>query len=34
MTATAEKLKERIEDLPEGSLRRRVLESARRFKSS
>jgi len=34
MTATAEKLKERLEDLPEGSLRRRVLESARSFKSS
>ncbi len=34
MTATAEKLDSRIEDLPEGSLRRRVLESARRFKSS
>ncbi len=34
MTATAEKLQERLEDLPEGSLRRRVLESARRFKAS
>jgi hypothetical protein len=34
MTATAEKLQARLEDLPDGSLRRRVLESARRFKSS
>ena len=34
MTATAQKLQERLEDMPEGSLRRRVLESARRFKSS
>jgi hypothetical protein len=34
MSATAEKLQERMEDLPEGSTRRRVLECARRFKSS
>lgn len=34
MTATAEKLEARIEDLPEGSFRRQVLEGARRFKSS
>jgi hypothetical protein len=34
MSATAEKLQERMEDLPEGSMRRRVLECARRFKSS
>lgn len=34
MTRTAEKLAARIEDLPEGSMRRRVLEGARRFKSS
>ncbi len=34
MSATAEKLQARLEDLPEGSKRRRVLESARRFKSS
>jgi hypothetical protein len=34
MTRTAEKLAARIEDLPEGSTRRRVLEGARRFKSS
>lgn len=30
----AEKIQERLEELPEGSLRRKVLESARRFKSS
>ncbi len=34
MPATAEKLQSRIEELPEGSMRRRVMESARRFKSS
>jgi hypothetical protein len=34
MPATAEKLQSRMEELPEGSMRRRVLESARRFKSS
>ena len=34
MTATAEKLQAQLAELPEGSLRRRVLESARRFKSS
>ncbi len=34
MTSTAEKLAARAEDLPEGSLRRRVLEGARRFKSA
>jgi hypothetical protein len=34
MPSTAEKIEARIEDLPEGSLRRRVLESARRFKAS
>src|SRR5512146_709653 len=34
MTATAEKIQSRLEDLPEGSMRRRVLECARRFKSS
>jgi hypothetical protein len=34
MTMAAEKIRERLEELPEGSLRRRVLESARRFKSS
>jgi hypothetical protein len=34
MTMAAEKIQERLEELPEGSLRRRVLESARRFKSS
>lgn len=34
MVATAEKLQSLIEDLPEGSLRRCVLESARRFKAS
>lgn len=34
MTLTAEKLAARAEDLPEGSLRREVLEGARRFKSA
>ncbi len=34
MTAVAERYQDRIQELPEGSLRRRVLESARRFKSS
>jgi hypothetical protein len=34
MTATAEKLAARAEDLPEGSTRRRVLEGARRFKAA
>jgi hypothetical protein len=34
MTATAEKIQSRLEDLPEGSTRRRVLECARQFKSS
>lgn len=34
MSATAERLAARIEELPEGSVRRRVLESARRFKAS
>jgi len=34
MTATAEKLTARAEDLPEGSVRRRVLEGARRFKAA
>ncbi len=34
MTGTAEKLAARAEDLPEGSMRRRVLEGARRFKSA
>jgi hypothetical protein len=34
MTTTAEKLAARAEDLPEGSLRRRVLEGARRFKAA
>jgi hypothetical protein len=34
MTTTAEKLAARAEDLPEGSMRRRVLEGARRFKSA
>lgn len=33
-TATAEKLAARAEDLPEGSMRRRVLEGARRFKAA
>ncbi len=34
MTATAEKLAARAEDLPEGSMRRRLLEGARRFKAA
>ncbi|HEX9401668.1 MAG TPA: hypothetical protein VF912_16280 [Anaeromyxobacter sp.] len=34
MTATAEKLAARAEDLPEGSVRRRVLEGAHRFKAA
>ena len=34
MTSTAEKLAARAEDLPEGSVRRRVLEGARRFKAA
>ncbi len=34
MTATAEKLAARAEELPEGSPRRRVLEGARRFKAA
>lgn len=34
MTRTAEKLTARAEDLPEGSLRRKVLEGARRFKAA
>jgi hypothetical protein len=34
MTRAVDRLSSRIEDLPEGTLRRRVLESARRFKSS
>jgi hypothetical protein len=34
VTAAAEKIRSRIEDLPEGSMRRRVLESARQFKAS
>ena len=34
MTSTAEKLVARAEDLPEGSVRRRVLEGARRFKAA
>lgn len=36
VTAAAERIKSRLdrEDLPQGSMRRRVLESARRFKSS
>jgi hypothetical protein len=34
MTATAEKLASRAEDLPEGSFRREVLEGARRFKTA
>jgi hypothetical protein len=33
MTKTAEKLAARADDLPEGSLRRRVVDGARRFKS-
>jgi hypothetical protein len=34
MPAAAEKIQSRMEELPEGSTRRRVLECARRFKSS
>jgi hypothetical protein len=34
MTGTAAKLAARADDLPEGSMRRRVLEGARRFKSA
>jgi hypothetical protein len=34
MTATVEKLAARAEDLPEGSVRRRVLEGAKRFKAA
>jgi hypothetical protein len=34
MTSTAEKLAARADDLPEGSVRRRVLEGARRFKAA
>ncbi len=34
MTTTAQKLVARAEDLPEGSVRRRVLEGARRFKAA
>jgi hypothetical protein len=34
MSKAAERIAARIEDLPEGSLRRRVLEGARRFKAS
>ncbi len=34
MTSAAEKLAARAEDLPEGSMRRRVLEGARRFKAA
>ena len=34
MTATVEKLAARAEDLPEGSMRRKVLEGARRFKAA
>jgi hypothetical protein len=34
MTAAVEKLAARAEDLPEGSVRRRVLEGARRFKAA
>ncbi|HEY7725886.1 MAG TPA: hypothetical protein VH880_11160 [Anaeromyxobacteraceae bacterium] len=34
MTATTERLAARIDELPEGSLRRRTLEGARRFKAS
>ena len=34
MTSTAERLAARAEDLPEGSVRRRVLEGARRFKAA
>ena len=34
MTVAAQKMESRLEELPEGSTRRRVLECARRFKSS
>ena len=34
MSSSAEKISSRIEELPEGSPRRRVLEAARRFKAS
>ena len=34
MTVAAQKIESRLEELPEGSKRRRVLECARRFKSS
>lgn len=34
MNSTAERISSRIEELPEGSPRRRVLEAARRFKAS
>jgi hypothetical protein len=34
VTATAEKLAARAEDLPQGSLRRRAIEGARRFKAA
>jgi hypothetical protein len=34
MSSTAERIANRIEELPEGSPRRRVLEAARRFKAS
>ncbi|MFL5300802.1 MAG: hypothetical protein ACJ79R_10730, partial [Anaeromyxobacteraceae bacterium] len=34
MTAAAEKIESHLEQLPEGTLRRRVLECARQFKSS
>jgi hypothetical protein len=34
VTAAAEKIRSRLEELPEGSMRRRVLECARQFKSS
>lgn len=34
MTAAAERIQSRIEDLPEDSMRRRVLECARQFKAS
>lgn len=34
MTSTAERIGRRIEELPEGSPRRRILEAARRFKAS
>ena len=34
MTAVAEKIRSRLEDLPESSMRRRVLECARQFKAS